>query len=58
MSTVLPSVGPRGPQLEAGLVESRMKNKYTFLPIKEKVWVVIVSWFIDVMVTFTVHNAK
>lgn len=42
MSAALPSVAPGGPQLEAGLVDSRIKKEYTFLLIKEKVWVVIV----------------
>lgn len=42
MSTALPSVAPGGPELEAGLVDSRIKNEYTFLLIKEKGWVIIV----------------
>lgn len=42
MSMALPSVAPGGPQLEAGLVDSRIKKEYTFLLMKERVWVVIV----------------
>lgn len=33
VSVALPSVAPGGPQLEAGLVNSRIKKEYTFLLI-------------------------